>query len=187
MATWPSDIQALTAPLYEQGLPVHLLPYYGPWLWEPIDAEFDLSRSCSTAQFQRWARGSFAAGGRALARIGAHSFRRGGAAELAHGGLGPAALTRVLRHVSAGAAAPYVLQSVHVTTTAAAMRAAAHRSAGSLGSPAFRGSRRGLTPSRSPLGRGARRPLGPAGHPGQPSAGGHLGVRGRRDHGRMDQ
>jgi len=146
MATWPPDIRALTTPLYRQGLPVHLLPYYGPWLWEPIGADFDLSRSCSTAQFQRWAQDTFAAspsGGRALARVGAHSFRRGRAAELAPGGLGPAALTRVLRHTSAGSAAPYVLQSVRVTTTASAMRVATHRS--------VIAGRRGLTPPRLPL------------------------------------
>lgn len=129
MATWPTAIRALAAPLYTQGLPVHLLPYYGPWLWEPIGADFDLSRSSSTAQFQRWAREALAADGQNLARVGAHSFRRGRAAELAHGGLPAAELTRVLRHASVGSSAPYVLQSVHVTATAAAMRAATNRAA----------------------------------------------------------
>ena len=33
MATWPAAVRALAAPLYAQGLPAHLLPYYGPWLW----------------------------------------------------------------------------------------------------------------------------------------------------------
>ena len=135
MATWPADVRALAAPLYAHGLPAHLLPYYGPWLWEPIDADFDLSRSSSTAQFQRWARDALSADGQHLARVGAHSFRRGHAAELAHGGLPAAALTRVLRHASVGTSAPYVLKSVHVTATAAAMRAATDRGSGAAAAP----------------------------------------------------
>ncbi len=55
MATGPADIQSLALPLY--GRQVHTLPYYGPWLWEHLHADFDLSRTCSTHLFQRWSRG----------------------------------------------------------------------------------------------------------------------------------
>ena len=129
MGTWPRSVQELARPLYAQGLPVHMLPYYGPWMWEPIDDGFDLSRSCTTGQFVRWSRSALLAAGRLPPRFGAHSMRRGRAAELAHGGLAGSDLSRVLRHSSPSSSAPYVLQSVHVTRTAAAMRAAELRAA----------------------------------------------------------
>ena len=66
----------LARPLYARGLSVHLLPYYGPWLWEPIDAGFDLSRSCSTTQFLRAAQAAFEADGQVVPRLGFHSFRK---------------------------------------------------------------------------------------------------------------
>jgi hypothetical protein len=60
-----------------------MLPYYGPWMREPIDDDFDLSRSCTTGQFVRWSRSALLAAGRLPPRFGAHSMRRGSAAELA--------------------------------------------------------------------------------------------------------
>lgn len=131
LSTWPADIQDLARPLYDLGLPVHMLPYFGPWLWEPITSETDLARCSTTAQFGTWARDAIQAAGtgRGLTRVGAHSFRRGRAAELAHGEMSAAELTRVLRHSSARSTIPYVLQSVRVAATAAAMQAATHRSA----------------------------------------------------------
>jgi hypothetical protein len=129
ISTWPAELLALARPLYEQGLRVHLLPYYGPWMWEPIDAEFDLSLSRSTAQFQRSAQAAFRAAGKAVPRLGSHSFRRGRAAELFHGGLAPPHLSRVLRHHSPMSALPYVPEAARVTAVGAAMRAATSRSA----------------------------------------------------------
>ncbi len=129
LGTWPSIVEELTRPLYAQGRPGHMLPYYGPWKWEPIDDGFDLSRSRTTGPFVRWSRSAPLAAGRLPPRFGAHSMRRGRAAELAHGGLAGSNLSRVLRHSSPSSSAPCVLQSVHVTRTAAAMRTAEHRAA----------------------------------------------------------
>jgi len=129
LSTWPADLQALARQLYAHGLRAHLLPYYGPWMWEAIDADFDLSRTCSTAQFQRVLQRAFRAHGRPIHRLGSHSLRRGRAAELFHGGIAPAALTRVLRHLSPQSSLPYVLESARASAAAAAMRDASHRSA----------------------------------------------------------
>jgi hypothetical protein len=130
LSTWPAELLVLARPLYELGVPVHLLPYYGPWMWEPIDEGFDLSRSVPTGQFQRSARDALAAAGRNIQRFGAHSMRRGRAAELAHSSIADATLSRVLRHTSVASSAPYVFQSVHSANTAAALQAAARRSRG---------------------------------------------------------
>ena len=100
LSTWPEELQALARQLYAHGLRAHLLPYYGPWMWETLDVDFDLSRTCSTAQFQRALQGAFRAHGRPVSRLGSHSLRRGRAAELFHGGIAPADLSRVLRHLS---------------------------------------------------------------------------------------
>jgi integrase len=127
IGTWPEELLALARPLYARGLSVHLLPYYGPWLWEPIDAGFDLSRSCSTTQFRRAAQAAFKADGQVVPRLGSHSFRRGRAAELFHGGMSQQDLTRVLRHRSPMSALPYVPEAARVTAMGTAMRAAANR------------------------------------------------------------
>ncbi len=47
--TWPDEIRSLALPIYNLDLQVHLLPEYSPWLWEPLHAGFDLSRTCSTS------------------------------------------------------------------------------------------------------------------------------------------
>ena len=129
LSTWPEELQALARQLYAHGLRAHLLPYYGPWMWETLDVDFDLSRTCSTAQFQRALQGAFRAHGRPVSRLGSHSLRRGRAAELFHGGIAPADLSRILRHLSPQSSLPYVLESARVSAAAAAMRAASTRSA----------------------------------------------------------
>ena len=143
-ATWPQELQLLARPLYERGLRAHLLPYYGPWMWEPIGPESDLSRTSSTAQFQRAAHAAFRDAGQVIPRLGSHSFRRGRAAELFHGGITPGDLSRVLRHRSPLSSLPYVPESARVTAAGAAMRDAAFRSAGASAStaPARRGGHR---------------------------------------------
>lgn len=151
MATWPADIQSLALPLYGLGLQVHTLPYHGPWLWEHLHADFDLSRTCSTHQFQRWSRGTLLASGVTIGRFGAHSMRRGSAAELARGAIGDVALARVLRHSTPASSAPYVMAAVHSANTAAAMRAA---------------SRPGPDPTPRPAGGGRARHAPPGPPPG---------------------
>ncbi len=42
LATWPDEIKRLAAGLYEAGLPVHLLPTYGRWQFEPLSVDTDL-------------------------------------------------------------------------------------------------------------------------------------------------
>ena len=90
----------------------------------------DLSQTLTTSQFVRQAKTALAAAGIDTSRFGAHSLRRGGAAELTHGGASGAVLRRALRHTSEKSSEPYVFQSVLLSATAAAMRAATHPSAG---------------------------------------------------------
>jgi len=147
LSTWPRVLQPLFRTLYERGLRAHLLPYYGPWMWDPIDAESDLSRSISTNQFQSAARDAFRGAGQVFPRLGSHSFRRGRAAELFHGGISPTDLTRVLRHRSPVSSLPFVPESLRMTAAGAAMRAAAHRSAAtSAAATAGRRTSRGAPP-----------------------------------------
>ena len=136
MSTWPAEIRDLAIPLYERGLLVHCLPYYGSWLWDTLTADSDLAAVPTTRQFGRLAQQVLAEAGAPAAGVGAHSFRRGGAAELAHGGLSLPTLSAALRHVSERSTRPYVFQSVHSAANAGAMRAAARRSlAGGLAAP----------------------------------------------------
>ena len=128
ISTWPADLRALALPFYDMGLMVHTLPYYGPWLWEPLDVHFDLSRTCSTAQLCRWSQSVLALSGVSIGRFGAHSMRRGSAAELKPGDFEDYTLARILRHTSPFSTEPYVLTSVRSAHTAAAMRAATSKS-----------------------------------------------------------
>ena len=128
MSTWPEEVRALALPLYAQGLLVHCLPYYGSWLWEPLTADSNLAATLSTQQFADLAKRALAAAGHPTSGVGAHSLRRGGAAELAHGGLDLATLSLALRHASVRSTTPYVFQSVLTSATAGAMSGAARRS-----------------------------------------------------------
>ena len=74
---WPADIQALAAPLYVRGLPVHCLPIYGTWLFARLDAGSDLSEAVPYNQFMRMSRAAFSNTGLSVARDGSHSFSRG--------------------------------------------------------------------------------------------------------------
>ena len=178
MATWPQEIRELALPLYRQGLLVHCLPYYGSWLWEPLSADSNLAATLSTQQFGDLAKRVIASAGHSTAGMGAHSMRRGGAAELAHGQLDLVTLSLALRHASVRSTTPYVFQSVLTSATAGAMSGAARRSqgAGSGGpsaSPGLPGPPGGLLPtgghlsSRSLCGdRGVVLPV-PCGGPGR--------------------
>jgi hypothetical protein len=128
MAPWPQEIRALALPLYEQGLLVHCLPYHRSWLWEPLTADSNLAATLSTQQFADLAKRVISAAGHPTTGVGAHSLRRGGAAELAHGGLDLTTLSLALRHASVRSTAPYVFQSVLTSATAGAMAGAACRS-----------------------------------------------------------
>ena len=126
MSTWPACVRDEALPLYDRGLLVHCLPYYGNWLWAPLTVDSDLSQTLTTSQFVSQAKSALAAAGIDTSRFGAHSLRRGGAAELTHGGASGTVLRRALRHTSEKSSEPYVFQSVLLSATAAAMRAATH-------------------------------------------------------------
>ena len=144
MSTLPAKIHDLAIPLYERGLLVHCLPYYGSWLWDNLTADSDLAAVPTTRQFGRLAQQVLAEAGAPAAGVGAHSLRRGGAAELAHGALSLPALSAALRHVSERSTRPHVFQSVHSAANAGAMRAAARRSlAGGLAAPGASAATRG--------------------------------------------
>lgn len=157
MATWPEEIQALALPLYQRGFLVHCLPYFGPWLWKPLSADSDLTESLSTRQFARLASQLVAEAGGPATGTGAHSFRRGGASELLHGGLDMATLSLALRHASVASTKPYVFQSALTASTAAAMRGAVRRSRGA-------GARRGTGRAPGPP-PGLRAQFPPPGRP----------------------
>ena len=133
MSGWPADVVALATPLYARGVPVHCLPYYGRWLWEPLSAESDLAATLTTAEFIRMQQACLRDAGMPAAeaaRFTAHSGRRGGAAALIHGGAAPHVLQHALRHTSSRSSDTYVMSSVHASVTAAAMGAAHRRSGG---------------------------------------------------------
>jgi hypothetical protein len=167
LSAWPADVSSVASALAHRGLLVHRLPYYGPWLWEPLSAELDLSRTLSTGQFGSLARSTLLTAGSASAvsGVGAHSFRRGGAATYSDGGMPLDTLTLALRHASARSTVPYVFQSVHVANTAGAMRAVAGRSRGR--ERAARGLPPELVPAPRPPApsRGYRPPHGLRGRP----------------------
>ena len=132
MAGWPADIRATASLLYDQGVPVHGLPYYGRWLWEPLTAASDLSASLSTEQFSRRQRACLVDAGMPAdeaSRFSAHSGRRGGAAALIHGAADPHTLQHALRHATPRSSDPYVMSSVHAAVTTSAIGAANRRSA----------------------------------------------------------
>ena len=87
MGTWPDDIHALAVPLYERGRLVQRVPYYGCWRGAPLTVDTDLAVTLSTGRFGRLPGDVPAEGGVLPSGVGAPSLRRGGAAELAHGGV----------------------------------------------------------------------------------------------------
>ena len=85
-AAWPEALRALAAPLYELGMPVHCLPSYGQWQHERLHALSDLREPVPRSVFLGLSSRSLASSGVATDRFGSHSFRRGRAMELLHGG-----------------------------------------------------------------------------------------------------
>ena len=71
MSTWPAEVRDLAIPLYERGLSVHCLPYYGSWLWDTLTADSDLAAVPTTRQFGRLAQQVLAEAGAPAAGAGA--------------------------------------------------------------------------------------------------------------------
>ena len=124
-ANWPDDIRALATPLYTVGLPVHCLPIFGTWLFARLDADSDLSEAVPYHQFMRMSRAALSSAGLSIARHGSHSFRRGRAGELFHGGAGEPTVAEMLRHRSIASTRPYITDATRMAGLAASMRAAA--------------------------------------------------------------
>ena len=129
LAAWLEDLHALAPPLFELGLPVpprHCFPIYWRWQQVRLSALSDLREPVHRSVFlglSSLAR-ALAASGVATAGFGAHSFRRGRATELLHGGSSRQAGTEVLRHRSVSATGPYIADSVRLVSLAASMTAA---------------------------------------------------------------
>ena len=123
-ATYPADIQALAAPLYAVGLPVHCLPLYGQWQHARLDAETDLREGVTRSTFLALSSHVLSSVGVDAAGLGGHSFRRGRAIELFHNDAPYAAVTEVLRHRSPASTRPYVSDAARLAALAATMTAA---------------------------------------------------------------
>ena len=126
-SNWPEDIQALAAPLYAQGLPVHCLPICGEWMYARLDAASDLAAEMPRSRFMGWCRRALTTAGVEVGGLGSHSFRRGCAVSLFHGGADPVTVSEVLRHRSLLSSRPYVTDAARMAGLAASMTAAAPR------------------------------------------------------------
>jgi integrase len=123
---WPADSQALAAALYARGLPVHCLPIYCTWLFARLDTGLDLSEAVPYNQFMCMSRAALSSTGLSVARHGSHSFRRGRAGEMFHGGADEPAVAEMLRHRSVASTRPYITDATRMAHggLAATMRAA---------------------------------------------------------------
>ena len=184
---WPESVRQPAGPLYALGLPVHCLPVYGVWQYARLGPSSDLGSAVSYHQFIRLSRAVLSTTGVETAGFGSHSFRRGRAVDLFHGGADAQAVSDVLRHRSIASTRPYVTEETRmaglaVTISAAAPRgrqaasrgrwasAAAVRAAGApgaAGGPGWPPSRWGLPPRRPSSAPRARD------HQQGPSAGAH--------------
>jgi integrase len=83
----------------------------------------DLLSVPSTDEFRRLARATLLAAGIPIAGVGAHSFQRGRAAELLHGGTSEDLVSQVLRHRNPASTRQYVFTAARLTALASAIPA----------------------------------------------------------------
>ena len=151
LASWPADIQALAAPLYGVGLPVHCLPIYGQWQHARLHGLLDLRAGVERNVFLALTAHALTSVGVSVTGLGAHSFRRGRAVELFHGKASREAVTEVLRHRSPASTRPYITDSARMASLAVTMSAASGgRPAGAGGRPRGPGSAGGAGGPRHP-------------------------------------
>ena len=124
LASWPADIQAGAAPLYEAGLPVHCLPVYGQWQHARLNEQSDLGEGVDSRTFLALTAHALSAVGVDVTGLGAHSFRRGRAVELFHGNASREAVTEVLRHKHIASTRPYITDAARMASLAVTMSAA---------------------------------------------------------------
>ncbi len=167
LASWPADIQALAAPLYEAGLPVHCLPAYGQWQHVRLHGLSDLGEGVDRRVFLALTSHALSAVGVDVAGLGAHSFRRGRAVELFHGQASREAVSEVLRHRSPASTRPYITDAARMASLAVTMSAATSGRSSAAGlRPHEPGAAAGAGgPARAPLpeDRHAAGPLHPRG------------------------
>jgi len=162
MAGWPAPIPALATRLYAAGVPVHVLPIFGRWLFDELTPTSCLAAAVDTPQFTRLARATLAGEGVVTSRVGAHSFRRGRAVGMLHARADRSMVSLVLRHRDPRSADSYVLDSARVTVAASALRSASGGRLGAAGVPVRPMARAGPGPARAaPRGGGAQRTPGP--------------------------
>ena len=168
--SWPDPVPELAQRLYALGVPVHGLPLFGRWLFEDLSEGFDLSATPLTGEFARMSKAVLAASGAETGRVGAHSFRRGRAVGLYHGGAGDAVVSLALRHRNPRSAEPYVLVAARSSALASAMRVAGGGGRGRGGLDLLAPPGSGGHPAL-PGGAGPRPGRGPRqGHGGDPHA-----------------
>jgi hypothetical protein len=97
-------------------LPVYCLPIYGTWLFARLDAGSDMSEAVPYNQFMRMSRAALSSTGLSVARHGSHSFRRGRAGEMFHGGASEPAVAEMLRHESIASSVASCRAMVHRST-----------------------------------------------------------------------
>jgi hypothetical protein len=90
-----------------------------------MDADSDLAEAVPYTQFMRMSRAALSSTGLSVARHGSHSFRRGRAGEMFHGGADEPAVAEMLRHRSVASTRPYITDATRMAGLAATMRAAA--------------------------------------------------------------
>ena len=123
LSTWPADIRSLADRLYRLGVPAHALPIYGRWLVDELGPGSDLLASIPYREFVKVARGVLHRAGTNVDGFGAHSFRRGVAAELALRRMSRQDIASLLRHRSLASTQTYILPSAQAAGMAAARRA----------------------------------------------------------------
>jgi integrase len=122
MSTWPGDIRSLADRLYRLGIPAHALPVYGRWLTDELGPSTDLREGIPYREFVKVARGVLARSGANVDGFGAHSFRRGIAAELALRRMSKPDIAALLRHRSLASTQTYILPSAQAATMASSRR-----------------------------------------------------------------
>ena len=115
-SNWPEDIQALAAPLYAQGLPVHCLPICGEWIYARLDAASDLAAEMQRSWFMGWYCRALILAGVEVGGLGSHSFCRCCAVSLFNGGADPVTVSEVLRHRSLLSSRSYVTDAARMAS-----------------------------------------------------------------------
>ena len=117
----PAAVQALAHCLYGAGVPTHLLPMFGPWLFRDDTPSLLLARVLSMRAFRALPTRTIRTVGGDASNFGTHSVRPGAGAALFHADA-PCPLVTQALHASARTDESYILESAKLTAVAAAPR-----------------------------------------------------------------